>query len=79
MKYGVICYAVHESNIASCDWFDDYESAKSFLKEDAQNTYEEEVENGGNDDVDIDIWEDYASLTSCEDEYEWTWHIVSHD
>ena len=76
-KYGVICYAVHDKDIASCDWFDDYESAKSFLEEDAQSTYEDESKDD-DPDAELLIDGDFASLTSYEGEYEWTWHIVSH-
>lgn len=76
-KYAVVCYAVHDKDIASCDWFDDYESAQKFLEEDANNTYEEEVESCGDDDVDIWVTGNFASLSSCDGDYEWTWHIVS--
>lgn len=77
MKYAVVCYAVHDKDIASCDWFDTYESAQKFLSNDMENTYNEEVESGGNDDVNICVDRDFASVSSCNYEYEWTWHIIS--
>lgn len=44
-KYVVICYAVHEKEIASHDAFDNEDDAYAFLEKDAQNTYEEEMNN----------------------------------
>ena len=44
-KYVVICYAVHEKEIASHDAFDNEDDAYAFLEKDAQNTYEEEANN----------------------------------
>lgn len=77
MKYGVICYAIHNKNISSYDWFDDIDDAVMFLHDDAQNTYEEEAENGvGYDNVNADIVGHYARVSSCNGEYEWTWHII---
>ena len=42
MKYVVICYSVHNKEIASHDAFDNEDDAYEFLEKDAQNTYEEE-------------------------------------
>ena len=41
MKYIVVCYSVHNKEIASYDAFDNEEDAYNFLEKDAQNTYEE--------------------------------------
>ena len=77
MKYGVICYAVHNKNISSYDWFDDIDDAVMFLQDDAQNTYEEEAENGaGYDNVHSCVVGHYARVSSNNGEYEWTWHII---
>ena len=37
MKYVVVCYSVHNKEIASYDAFDNEEDAYSFLEKDAQN------------------------------------------
>ena len=76
MKYVVVCYAVHDICIASHDWFDSYNDAAEFLKDDAQNTYDEEVSESGADDVDIWIDDYYANVSSCDHEYQWTWEII---
>nr|DAO32083.1 MAG TPA: hypothetical protein [Caudoviricetes sp.] len=79
-KYLVICYAVHEKEIASHDIFDNEDDAYAFLEEDAQNTYEEEVNNaddGDKDLIDLTISDDgTAYLSSYDGEYEWTWEVV---
>lgn len=76
MKYVVVCYAVHDSEIASHDWFDSYNDAVEFLKDDAQNTYDEEVSGSGADDVGIWIGDYSASVSSCDNGYKWTWEII---
>ena len=47
-------------------------------QEDATSTYLEEIENSGNSEEDIDFeLDDYsARLSSCNDEYVWTWEII---
>lgn len=81
MKYGVICYAVHNKNISSYDWFDDIDDAVMFLHDDAENTYQEEIANGEKcgsnySNTTADIIGHYARVSSCNGEYEWTWHII---
>ena len=76
MKYVVVCYSVHNSEIASHDWFDNYNDAMGFLKDDALNTYNEELSESGADDVDILIDNYYASVSSCDNRYQWTWEII---
>ena len=44
-KYVVICYAVHKKEIASHDAFDNEDDAYTFLEKDAQNTYDDEINN----------------------------------
>ena len=77
-KYFVICQSIHEETIASVDVFDTEEEAMKFLEEDATSTYLEEIENSGNSEEDIDFeLDDYsARLSSCNDEYVWTWEII---
>lgn len=77
-KYFVICQSIHEETIASVDVFDTEEEAMKFLKEDVTSTYLEEIENSGNSEEDIDFeLDDYsARLSSCNDEYVWTWEII---
>ena len=71
----VICYSVHNKEVASVDSFSSYDAAIEFLETDAQNTYEEEL-NGGSDDVDFTLDKGEAYLASCDHENEWTWEIV---
>ena len=69
-KYLVICYAVHEKEIASHDIFDNEDDAYAFLEEDAQNTYEEEVNNaddGDKDLIDLTISDDGTAYLSSYD------------
>ena len=79
-KYVVICYAVHEKEIASHDAFDNEDGAYAFLEKDAQNTYEEEMNNASEEDKDsIDFTisdDDTAYLSSYDGEYEWTWEVI---
>ena len=79
-KYLVICYAVHERKIASCDPFDTYGQAKTFLVKDAKNTYSEEYDNSSEEDrkfIELTICDaGIARLSSCKEEYIWTWEIV---
>ena len=55
------------------------EESMKFLEEDATSTYLEEIENSGNSEEDIDFeLDDYsARLSSCNDEYVWTWQIIA--
>lgn len=55
-KYVVICYSVHEKEIASHDSFDNEDDAYAFLEKDAQNTYEEEMNNASKKDRDKIDW-----------------------
>lgn len=71
----VICYAIHDKKIASVDSRDTYEDAIDFLETDAKNTYEEEVANGG-ENVELDVDEGFALLTSSNGNFEWTWEVV---
>lgn len=51
-----------------------------FLKKNAQNTYEEEMNNSdgnGKKQIDFTISDDgTAYLSSCDGEYEWTWEVI---
>lgn len=51
-----------------------------FLKKNAQNTYEEEMNNSdknGKEQIDFTISDDgTAYLSSCDGEYEWTWEVI---
>ena len=76
MKYGVICYAVHNKNISSYDWFDDIDDAVYFLQDDAQTTYEEAENDVGHDNVNSCVVGHYATVSVNNGEYEWTWHII---
>ena len=80
MKYIVICYAVHNKEIASYDAFDNEDDAYNFLEKDAQNTYEEEYNNASEEDkgsIDFTISDDEtAYLSSYDGEYEWTWEVI---
>lgn len=77
-KYGVICYAIHDKNLASCDWFNTREAAQDFLQRDAANVYEDEIESGyiNAEGANIEVEDGYACVTSCNGEYCWTWHII---
>ena len=78
MKYVVICYAVHEKNIASYNAFDDENEAYDFLEKDAQNTYEEEKLNASEDyAIDFTIDNGTAYLSSYDGECEWTWEVIT--
>lgn len=80
-KYLVICYSIHEKRITSQDVFNTYQEALEFIREDAQNTYEEEL-NQADDSVNINLeipyqgYENRALLSSYDDEYQWTWDIL---
>lgn len=77
-KYVVICYSVHNKEIASHDTFDNEDDAYAFLEKDAQNTYEEEVENSGNtaDDIILDIEDGCAKLSDIPADCCWTWEVI---
>lgn len=79
-KYIVVCYSVHEKEIASHDSFDNEDDAYAFLEKDAQNTYEEEMNNASEEDkdtIDFTMSDDgTAYLSSCDGEYEWTWEVI---
>jgi len=79
-KYVVICYSVHNKEIASYDAFKNKDDAYAFLEKDAQNTYEEEMNNSdkeGKEQIDFTISDDgTAYLSSCDCEYEWTWEVI---
>lgn len=80
MKYVVICYSVHNKEIASHDAFDNEDDAYEFLEKDAQNTYEEEYNNSNDEEkekIDFTMNDDgTAYLSSCGGEYEWTWEVI---
>ena len=78
-KYVVICYAVHNEEISSCDIFTSENEAYDFLDKDAENTYKEEVENSGNntDNIELDIDGDTAKLINHEADCIWTWHMLT--
>lgn len=80
MKYIVICYSVHNKEIASYDAFDNKDDAYTFLEKDAQNTFEEEYNNASEKDresIDFTISDDgTAYLSSYNREYEWTWELI---
>ena len=77
--YLVICYAIHNREIASIDKFDTETEAVKFLVDDATNTYNEEVANSGNNpnEIELDIDEDAetAILNDYPAECIWTWEI----
>lgn len=75
MKYAVICYAVHDMRIASCDVFPTEKEAIAFISKDARNVYDEEVEQKSYSPF-IEVREQDAYVSSCDGEYEWTWGIV---
>ena len=79
-KYVVICYAVHEKEIASHNTFDNEDDAYAFLEKDAQNTQEDEMNIASKKDrdkIDFTINDDgTADLSSYDGEYEWTWEII---
>ena len=79
-KYVVICYSVHNKEIASHDVFENKDDAYAFLKKNAQNTYEEEMNNSDENvkkHIDFTISDDGTEyLSSCYDEYEWTWEVI---
>lgn len=76
--YLVICYAIHEKQIASVEKMDSYEDALDFLLKDAENTYNEEIANSGNDvsQIELDIEDDTACVTDRPAECTWTWEII---
>lgn len=74
-KYVVVCCAVHDAEVLSCDLFLDKVSASEFLKKDAMETYETSLE----DDPDATIqghYEEEAFVTSCDGELVWIWQIL---
>lgn len=78
-KYMVICYAVHNKEVASHDIFNTYDEAVEFLEKDSQSTYDEEYNGAVKEDkkkIDFTLDDDSAYLSSYEGEYEWTWEIV---
>lgn len=77
-KYVVICYSIHNKEIESHDTFDNEDDAYAFLEKDAQNTYEEEVENSGNsaDDIILDIEDGRAKLSDIPADCCWTWEVI---
>lgn len=78
MRYIVICYALHEKNIASHNSFYDENDAYDFLKKDAESTYKEEKLNASEDcKIEFTINNDgTAYLSSYNGEYEWTWEVI---
>ena len=70
-KYVVICYSVHGKEIASYDSFDNEDNAYVFLEKDAQNTYEEEVNNARDkESIDFTIDDESVYLSSYNKEHE---------
>lgn len=79
MKYAVVCYAEHDDDVASTDLFDSFNDAVEFLKQDAQDTYEETIGDSDSDDVSFWIEKDYAELICDDGEYKLTWNIEMVD
>lgn len=78
MKYIVVCYSIHERCIASTDIFTNWNDAFEFLKKDANSVYNEENDNGNNNAfATIEIDDGTAVVSSCNEEYIWTWEIIS--
>ena len=81
MLYIVVCYSVHNKEIASYDVFKSESDAYAFLEKDAQNTYEEEYNNSNDkekEQIDFTISDDgTAYLSSCNGEFEWTWEVIT--
>ena len=77
--YLVICYAIHNKRIASVDTKDSYENALDFLIKDAENTYNEEIANSGNDpsEIELNIVDDTACLIDHPAECTWTWENIT--
>ena len=77
--YLVICYSIHDQKIASVDKKNSYAEALDFLIKDAENTYNEEVANSGNNssEIELDIDEDTATLNDYPAKCTWTWEIIS--
>lgn len=77
--YLVICYAKHDSKVASVDKFLSYDEALDYLLLDAANTYDEEVANSGCDPDDIvlrtDEFNDTAEVINFSGVCIWTWEI----
>lgn len=81
-KYIVICYAIHDTDIASHDVFDTYDEALDFLKQDVKSVYDDEVDNRGNGSKDISYNIDENDMGTVVDfpaGCQWTWHIVEVD
>ena len=76
MKYGVICYAVHNKKISTLDWFDDIDDAVIFLHDNAQDTYEVIEDGAEYDNVHHCIVGHHATVSINNGEYEWTWDII---
>jgi hypothetical protein len=81
MKFAVICYAVHDQCVVSCDGFETWEDAYEFLRSDARITYDEECDNSPEDERDKIELEftsaNTARLTSSGGKFEWTWELCS--
>lgn len=78
-KYIVVRYAIHEKFVNGHIAFDTYEEASKHLREDAQGTYEEEIENSGNDDISIDVCGWHASVIDKDAGCHWTWDIIEEE
>lgn len=80
MKYVVVCYSVHNREIASYSAFNNEGDAYEFLEKDAQNTYEEEYNNFSDEEkeqIEFTLSNDgTAYISSCDGEYEWTWEVI---
>ena len=78
MKYIVVCYAIHDRCIASTNTFTNWNRAFEFIKKDANSVYNTENDNGNNKNyATIEINDEIAVVTSCNEEYIWTWEIIS--
>lgn len=78
-KYIVICYAIHDKGIAGHIAFDTSDEAVEFIREDAQGTYDEEIENSGNDDITIDVAGWHAAVKNNDAGCHWTWEIIEEE
>lgn len=79
-RYVVVCYAIHEKEIASHKSFENKEDAYAFVKKDAQNTFDEELDNSTEEGKNHINFENNgngtAYLSSCDGEFKWTWEVI---
>ncbi len=76
MIYAVICYAVHDKEIASCDTFNTRTKALDFLEDDVSSNYEELVSSVGEAYVTVERYSSKAKVECKAQGITWTWEIV---